>query len=286
MGAVFESKSDMPSYFYAGNSDKLKRLHRCANSLVYYSYAPPDSAGARGSFARISALPPLVARSAFIFSISPAALDNADVEVTVVNDSPRPLTVTGPIAGEIQATEGTVSATDTLNVDPAIPQVVSDYLVTVALSQNKKLRGTIIVSSTPTSNPDGTLYTATYIIYKPFPNSNGGICTTDADIPCFTFSYQTATFFEPAADAASAAGADGGDPGQQQAPPRAMLETGGSANDGVQYAALAASAGHRKLGRVLISEIGFAMASDRVVASASAVNRCYYLGGKLVCSTS
>ncbi|CAI5498266.1 unnamed protein product [Closterium sp. Naga37s-1] len=281
MGAVFESKSDMPSYFYVGNSDKLKRLHRCANSLVYYSYAPPDSAGARGSFARISALPLVVAQSAFIFSISPAALDNSDVEVMVVNDSPRPLTVTGPIAGEIQATEGTVSATDTL-----IPQVVSDYLVTVALSQSKKLRGTIIVSSSPSSNPDGTLYTATYIIYKPFPYSDGGICTTDADIPCFTFSYQTATFFEPAADAASAAVADGGDPGQQQAPPRAMLETGGSASDGVQNAALAAGAGHRKLGRVLISDIGYAMASDRVVASASAVNRCYYLGGKLVCSTS
>ncbi|CAI5465027.1 unnamed protein product [Closterium sp. Yama58-4] len=269
MGAVFESTSDMPSYFYVGNSAKLKRLHRCADSLVYYSYAPPASAGARGSFARMSALPPVVAQSAFIFSISPAALDNADVEMTVVNYSPRPLTVTGPIAGEIQATEGTVSATETLNVDSEVPQVVSDYLVTVALTQSKKLRGTIIVSSSPTNNPDGTLYTATYIIYKPFPNSDGGICTTDADIPCFTFSYQTATFFEPAADAASAAGADGGDQGQQQAPPRAMLETGGSASDGVQNSALAVGAGHRKLGRVLISEIGYAMASDRVVAASA-----------------
>ncbi|CAI7875877.1 unnamed protein product [Closterium sp. NIES-54] len=278
MGAVFESKSDMPSYFYVGNSAKLKRLHRCASSLVYYSYDTPASAGARGSFARMSALPPVVAESAFIFSISPAALDNANVEVTVVNDSPRPLTVTGPISGEIQATEGTVSATDTL--------VVSDYLVTVALTQSKKLRGTIIVSSTPTSNPDGTLYTATYIIYKPFPISDGGICATDADIPCFTFSYQTTTFFEPAADASSAAGAEGGDLGQQQAPPRAMLEAGGSASEGVQYTAPATGVGHRKLGRVLIADIAYLMASDHVVASASAVNRCYWLANKLVCTTS
>ncbi|CAI7807565.1 unnamed protein product [Closterium sp. NIES-53] len=265
MGAVFESKSDMPSYFYVGNSAKLKRLHRCASSLVYYSYDTPASAGARGSFARMSALPPVVAESAFIFSISPAALDNANVEVTVVNDSPRPLTVTGPISGEIQATEGTVSATDTLS---------------------KKLRGTIIVSSTPTSNPDGTLYTATYIIYKPFPISDGGICATDADIPCFTFSYQTTTFFEPAADASSAAGAEGGDLGQQQAPPRAMLEAGGSASEGVQYTAPATGVGHRKLGRVLIADIAYLMASDHVVASASAVNRCYWLANKLVCTTS
>ncbi|GJP80103.1 hypothetical protein CLOP_g10334 [Closterium sp. NIES-67] len=189
-----------------------------------------------------------------------------------------------------------------MNLDSQLPQVVADYLVTVALTQSKKLRGTIVVSSAPSTNPPGILHAATYIIYKPFPNSDSGICATDADIPCFTLFYQTATFLESpvmpapadsssasssaASDGAAAGTAGGQDQEQQQAPPRVMLEERSGAMQRVQDSAPAAAFGHRKLGRILVADIAFAVAADRASATASAISRCYWLANKLICTTS